>query len=105
MYNGFKRPRYDTGHPYDILTLGISVCVLWLEFMDLVGYDDNQTQVCVCKRWFMVWLEAQFPPDDGLTWKSEGKEVRNNMAQDLNLFKMLKKNILCFIIFQGCNII
>lgn len=53
----------------------------------------------------MVWLEAQFPPDDGLTWKSEGKEVRNNMAQDLNLFKMLKKNILCFIIFQGCNII
>lgn len=61
--------------------------------------------VCVCKRWFMVWREAQFPPDDGLTWKSEGKEVRNNMAQDLNLFKMLKKNILCFIIFQGCNII
>lgn len=47
VYTSFKQLHYDTGRHYDILTLGIAVCVLWLEFIGRAGYDDNQTQVCV----------------------------------------------------------
>lgn len=43
----FKWFHYDTGRHYDILTLGISACVLWFEFIGHAGYDDNQTHVCV----------------------------------------------------------
>lgn len=58
-----------------------------------------QSDTSVCKRWFIVWLEAQFAPDDGLTWEREGKEVRSNTAQDLNLLKMLRRTF-CVSLFS-----